>query len=67
MEFYEFAAIDGPEETSTAEMHQRIIAMATENYVTSPPSENSRHLADFQGTLELARDFGLERWEIAAV
>jgi len=30
MEFYEFAAIDGPEETSATEMHQRIIAMATE-------------------------------------
>src|SRR5262249_34585210 len=25
---------------------------------TYPPSENSRHLADFQGTLELTRDFG---------
>jgi hypothetical protein len=35
------------------------------NYVTSPPSENSRHLTDFQGTLKLARDFGLERREIA--
>ena len=30
MKLYEFAAIDGPEETSAAEMHQRIIAMATE-------------------------------------
>ena len=37
------------------------------NYVTSPPSENSRHLTDFQGTLEPARDFGLESREIAAV
>src|SRR6476469_8962852 len=37
------------------------------NYVTSPPSENTRHLTDFHGTLELARDFGLERREIAAV
>ena len=27
---YEFAAIDGPEKTSAPEMHQRIIAMATE-------------------------------------
>ena len=35
------------------------------NYVTSPPSENSQHLTDFQGTLEPARDFGLERREIA--
>ena len=30
MKLYEFAAIDGPEETSATEMHQRIIAMATE-------------------------------------
>jgi hypothetical protein len=30
MKLYEFAAIDGPEQTSAAEMHQRIIAMATE-------------------------------------
>ena len=30
MQLYKFAAIDGPEETSAAEMHQRIIAMATE-------------------------------------
>jgi hypothetical protein len=30
MELYEFAAIDGPEETSATEMHQRIIAMAAE-------------------------------------
>jgi len=30
MELYELAAIDGPEETSAPEMHQRIIAMATE-------------------------------------
>ena len=37
------------------------------NYVTGPPSENSQHLTDFQGTLEPARDFGLERREIAAV
>jgi hypothetical protein len=36
------------------------------NYVTSPPSENSQHLTDFQGTLEPARDFGLERRKIAA-
>ena len=35
------------------------------NYVTSPPSENSQHLTDFQGTLEPARDFGLERRGIA--
>ena len=37
------------------------------NYETNPPSENTRHLTDFHGTLELARDFGLERREIAAV
>jgi hypothetical protein len=30
MELYEFAASDGPEETGATEMHQRIIAMATE-------------------------------------
>ncbi len=30
MKLYEFAASDGPEETSATEMHQRIIAMATE-------------------------------------
>ena len=30
MKLYEFAAIDGPEQTSASEMHQRIIAMATE-------------------------------------
>ena len=30
MKLYEFAAIDGPEETSAPEMQQRIIAMATE-------------------------------------
>src|SRR5262249_23446908 len=30
MKLYEFAAIDGPEQTSAPEMHQRIIAMATE-------------------------------------
>jgi hypothetical protein len=30
MKLYEFAAIDGPEETSATEMQQRIIAMATE-------------------------------------
>jgi hypothetical protein len=30
MELYESAAIDGPEETRASEMHQRIIAMATE-------------------------------------
>jgi hypothetical protein len=30
MKLDEFAAIDGPEETSATEMHQRIIAMATE-------------------------------------
>jgi len=29
-QLYKFAAIDGPEETSAPEMHQRIIAMATE-------------------------------------
>jgi hypothetical protein len=34
---------------------------------SGPPSENTRHLTDFHGTLELARDFGLERREIAAV
>jgi hypothetical protein len=28
MKLYEFAAIDGPEQTSATEMHQRIIAMA---------------------------------------
>jgi hypothetical protein len=37
------------------------------NYVTSPPSETAPDLADFQGTLEPARDFGLERRGIAAV
>src|SRR5258708_2133147 len=37
------------------------------NHETNPPSEISRHLTDFRGTLELARDFGLERREIAAV
>jgi hypothetical protein len=30
VKLYEFAAIDGPEQTGAAEMHQRIIAMATE-------------------------------------
>jgi hypothetical protein len=30
MQLYEFAASDGPEETSATEIHQRIIAMATE-------------------------------------
>ena len=30
MKLYEFAAIDGPKKTSATEMHQRIIAMATE-------------------------------------
>ena len=30
VQLYEFAASDGPEETSAPEMHQRIIAMATE-------------------------------------
>ena len=30
VQFYKFAAIDGPEETSATEIHQRIIAMATE-------------------------------------
>jgi hypothetical protein len=30
MQLYKFAAMDGPEETSATEMHQRIIAMATE-------------------------------------
>src|SRR5215470_18055029 len=30
MKLYEFAAIDGPEQTSATEMHQRVIAMATE-------------------------------------
>ena len=34
---------------------------------SGPPSENSQHLTDFQGTLEPARDFGLERRGIAAV
>ena len=33
----------------------------------SPPSETASDLGDFQGTLEPARDFGLERREIAAV
>jgi hypothetical protein len=40
---------------------------AIPTYETGPPSENTRHLTDFHGTLELARDFGLERREIAAV
>ena len=35
------------------------------NYVTSPPSETASDLGDFQGTLEPARDFGLERRGIA--
>ena len=43
------------------------MAAARFNYVTSPPSENSQHLTDFQSTLEPARDFGLERRGIAAV
>jgi hypothetical protein len=30
MKLYEFTAIDGPEKTSAPEMHQRIIATATE-------------------------------------
>jgi hypothetical protein len=30
MQLYKFAATDGPEETGATEMHQRIIAMATE-------------------------------------
>jgi hypothetical protein len=30
MKLYEFAAIDGPEQTSATEMQQRIIATATE-------------------------------------
>src|SRR5262249_58565154 len=30
MKLYEFAAINGPEQTSAPEMHQRVIAMATE-------------------------------------
>jgi hypothetical protein len=30
MQLYKFAASDGPEETGVPEMHQRIIAMATE-------------------------------------
>ena len=30
MKLYEFATIDGPEETSATEMHQRIIGTATE-------------------------------------
>src|SRR5262249_3277738 len=34
MKLYEFAAIDGPEETCATKMHQRIVAMATEQ---SPP------------------------------
>src|SRR6266404_2170488 len=43
MKLYEFAAIDGPEETSAPEMHQRIIAMATE--------QSPRIPAKFGGTL----------------
>jgi hypothetical protein len=43
MKLYEFAAIDDPKETSTTEMHQRIIAMATE--------QGSRIPAKFGGTL----------------
>jgi hypothetical protein len=30
MQLYEFAAVDGPEETGATEVHQRIIAMAAE-------------------------------------
>src|SRR5262249_7925818 len=36
MKLYEFAAIDGPEKTSAPEMHQRIIAMATEQSRSAP-------------------------------
>ena len=35
------------------------------NYATGPPAESASDLADFQGTLEPARDFGLERRGIA--
>ena len=42
MEFYEFAAIDGPEETSATEMHQWVIAMATEQSPRSvEPASNT--------------------------
>jgi hypothetical protein len=34
---------------------------------TYPPSENSRHLADFQGTLELTRDFGPRKTKLRLV
>src|SRR5262249_39285414 len=43
MKLYEFAAIDRPEETSAPEMHQRIIAMATE--------QGPRIPAQFSGAL----------------
>src|SRR5262249_56114284 len=43
MKLYEFAAIDGPEQTSAPEMHQRIIAMATEQSPSIP--------AQFSGAL----------------
>ena len=36
MKLYEFATIDGPEQTSAPEMHQRIIAMATEQGLRIP-------------------------------
>ena len=36
MKFYEFATIDGPEETRATEMHQRIIGMATEQSLRIP-------------------------------
>jgi hypothetical protein len=43
MKLYEFAATDGPEETSATEMHQRIIAMA--------PEQSPRIPAQFGGAL----------------
>src|SRR5215470_3742794 len=43
MKLYEFAAIDRPEQTSAPEMHQRIIAMATEQSPSIP--------AQFSGAL----------------
>jgi len=43
MQLYEFAASDGPEETSATEMHQWVIAMATE--------QSPRIPAKFGGTL----------------
>ena len=41
-------AIDGPEETSAAEMHQRIIAMATEQSPRNPSQIRQRARPGFR-------------------